>query len=234
MTDNFILKCKKREATGRRKVSQLRKNKLTPAVVYGSGSENTPIEIETGVLIKAYEQTGESSIIDLVIDENDPINVIIKDVQRDPLTDEIAHLDFHQVRMDQVIRSEVELVFIGEAPAVRNLGGTLVKNITEIEVECLPAVLPSEIEVDISTLKTFDDTIRVHDIIVEQGVTILLTPEQTVVSVAEPRSDEELKALEEDVVEDVDSVASESGEKEDDDESGEKEDGKKPEEKENS
>ena len=119
------------------------------------------------------------------------------------MTDKYTHVDFFQVRMDEEIETEVELNFVGESPAVKEQGGILVKNISEITVKCFPGDLPSEINVAISVLKTFDDRICIKDLKISPKVKIDLEPETVVALVEEPRSEAELAGLSEKVEADV-------------------------------
>ena len=109
------------------------------------------------------EEAGRSVLIDLEID-GEKRKVLIHDFQKHPLTNRFIHIDFYQVKMDEEIEANVEIVFVGEAPAVKELGGVLLKTMDEVLVRCLPADLPKEIKVDLSTLKTFDDRIFVKDL----------------------------------------------------------------------
>ena len=104
--------------------------------------------------------------------------------QKDVFTARPRHIDFYQVRMDEEIEAEVELVFKGESAAVKELGGVLVKNMDAIEVKCFPGDLPSEIEVDITPIKTFDDYIYVKDLPVSEKVEVLVDPETVVAMVS--------------------------------------------------
>jgi len=196
-----------RKATGN-KLKVLRKKGFIPAIVYGAGHKNIPIEVDYHEFEKAFKQTGESTIIKLKIG-NQAKNVLIHDVAREPVGDRFIHIDFYQVRMDKAITAEVGLVFEGEAPAVKNLEGVLVKNITEVEVEALPKDLPHEIKVDISALKTFDDHIKIKDLKLPLGVKVLAEPEEVIASVIPPRTKEELEELEEKPEEVVEPAAAE-------------------------
>lgn len=198
------LNAKVREVLGR-KVKSLRKKGIIPAVIYGLKAKSIPLEIDYSKFEKTFKEAGESTVIKLKIG-NEAKNVLIYDVARDPVSDKFIHIDFYEVRMDKPITTEVPLVFEGEAPAVKNLEGVLVKNITEIEVEALPANLPHEIKVDISALKTFDDLIHIKDLKIPDGVKISVNPEEIVALVSPPRSEEELKALEEEVEEKIEEV----------------------------
>lgn len=209
------LNAKIRETLGK-KVKFLRKEGIIPAVFYGAKTKSVPLEIDYSEFEKIYEEAGESTIIKLKIKDKkgQPMagqpkadkNVLIYDVAKDPVSDKFIHIDFYQVRMDKLITTEVLLVFKGESPVIEIEEGVLNKNITEVEVEALPANLPREIEVDISILKTFDDLIYIKDLKVSEGVKILAEPEEVVASVIPPRSEEELAALEEEVEEKVEEV----------------------------
>lgn len=189
-----------------RKTNKGRKSGLVPAVIYGRGIETKSLWVKDLELARLIKQSGESTMISLSIDGKDNRNVIIYDIQEDPLRGNYRHIDFFQVRMDEEIETEVELAYVGESPAVKELGGVLVKSINSVEVQCLPADLPSEIEVDISALKTFEDYIYIKDLKISPKVKIDLDPETVVALVTPPRSEEELQQLEEKVEADVSKV----------------------------
>lgn len=205
MPEQYLLQAHVRTMTGR-KVRQLRQNGFIPGILYGHGIKNVALSFPAHAFTRLYEDAGESSLVDLVVDDREPVKVLIHETWRDPLTNAIAHVDLHQVRMDEKIRAEVEIVFQGTAPAEKELGGILVKNLTHLAVECLPRELPHNFIVDISSLKTFDESIRVKDLHLPASLNIQTDPQETIVSVAPPRSEEELAALNEVVVEDVAAV----------------------------
>ncbi len=165
-------------------------------VLYGKGINNEMLWVDKKIFNKVYEEAGESTILKLSLEKDGERNVIIKDVQKDILTGAPIHVDFYQVRMDEEIEAEVELEFVGESPAVKELGGVLVKNMDKIEIKCLPGDLLSKIEVDISRIKTFDDYIYVKDLSIPEKVEISVDPGTVVAMVSEPRSEEELADLE--------------------------------------
>ncbi|NTU67068.1 MAG: 50S ribosomal protein L25 [Candidatus Moranbacteria bacterium] len=203
--DKVKLEAKTRDVFGR-KVNKGRKEGLVPAVVYGRGVESSSLWVNALDLKRLLKSAGESTVIDLAIDGKDHRNVLIYGMQKNPLSGAYSHIDFFQVRMDEEIETEVELSFVGEAPAVRELGGIFVKSIDAVTVKCLPADLPSEIEVDIASLKTFDDHICIKDLKISSKVKIELEPETVVALVSPPRSEEELSGLEEKVEADVTKV----------------------------
>jgi len=199
------LKSKTRDVTGR-KVKIQRKKGLLPAVIYGNKFESRNLWLNYPEFKKAYAQTGESTILELDIDGKSKANVLVYDVQVDPISGKFSHVDFFHVRMDQKIETEVPLEFIGESEAVKALGGVLLKSLDNVQVSCLPADLPAKIEVDISALKNFDDVIKVGDLKISEKVKIEVELDTVVANVAAPRSDEEMAKLEEKVEEDVTKV----------------------------
>jgi large subunit ribosomal protein L25 len=207
MTEKVKLSATKRDVFGR-KTNKGRKEGLIPAVVYGRGIKSESLWVKNLDFSKLVAKSGESTMIELEIDGKNDRNVIIYETQEDPIRGNYIHIDFFQVRMDEEIETEVELVYINEevAPAVKELGGVLVKNMDAITVKCLPGDLPSEISVDVSKLATFDDRITVADLDISDKVEIEIDPETVVALVSPPRSDEELTKLEEKVEMDVTKV----------------------------
>lgn len=213
MSQSLSLHVTKRSENGRKAMQVLRKNQQVPAVVYGPEVKSQPLTVHPVEFERIYAQAGESTFIDLTVDDAQPIKVLIHDVQRDPLKHTVSHVDFRQIKMSEKMHAEVELLFEGESPAVKKMGGILMKTLTHIEVECLPNDLPHHIVVDISAIKDFETSIHVRDLTLPTGVTPLTDEENTIASVSAPRSEEELKALDEAVSEDVAAVEV-AGEKE--------------------
>ena len=190
------LNVKARTVTGG-KVNRLRYKGQIPAVVYGHGLKNQNITVAALEFNKLFKEAGESSMVDLKIDDKKPIQVLIHDLQYEPVKHTIRHIDFYQVNVTEKITAEVKLKFVGESPVVKGQGGVLVAPITKVKIECLPKDLIHELGVDISSLKTFDDTIRIKDLIIPTGIEILAVIDQVIVLVEAPRSEEEIKKLEE-------------------------------------
>lgn len=168
-----------------------------PAVVYGPGVEPVSLSVSYNDFQKLYNEAGESTLVDLSIDGGKSVKVLIQDVQYHPLTQKMRHVDFRQIRMDKEIETAVELVFIGVAPAIKELGGTLSTPMSEINTKCLPDKLLSSFEVDLSLLKTFDDSIYVKDLKLPEGVICLDNPEALIAKVAPSLTEDQIKALEE-------------------------------------
>lgn len=181
------------------KVADVRTNGRIPGVVYGGDRTGaTSFSVLYNEFEKVYNEAGESTLIDLNLEgESNPVKVIVKDVQYDPMKGTIMHVDLKQVKMGEEMEATVELNFIGEAPAVKELGGTLVKSLESVDIKCLPQHLIGEIEIDLSVLKTFDDSIKVGNLPVPSTVTILTDMDTMVATVSAPISEEEFKKMEE-------------------------------------
>ena len=205
------IKSKKRILLGK-KVKSLRREGIIPAVVYGGKEGATPIELDLKEFSKVFKTAGETTLIKLLVEE-EVKNVLVHDISRDSITEEISHVDFYEVKMDEKITAKVPLIFIGDAPAVIDLGGVLIKAMQELEVRALPADLPHQIEVDVSQIKTFDDNILVKDIKLPKNVEILEHLETSVAAVIPPRSEAELEALKGEIEEKVEEVKVEAEEK---------------------
>lgn len=194
-TVKIELEASKRDVLGHR-VSQLRKNGLLPAVLYGKGQEPVSVQVDVKNFHKTLKVAGESTLVYLnVAGQSHP--TIIHDVTRDPITDEVLHADFYKVNLSEKIKAHVPVEFIGESPAVKSLGGVFVRNVNELEVEALPTDLPHEISVDISILANLNDKITVSDVQKALGSKVELTAEDKdaiVAMVQEPISEEELQA----------------------------------------
>jgi len=192
----YTISANQRQEMGR-KNWKLREEGKIPAVVYGFEMEPQNIELNRNDFVKLYNTAGESSVIDLSIKDGKTISVIVQDFQRDPITGFVTHADFRAIDLTKPIEAEVKLSFEGEAPAVKSMGGTLVRSIERLPIRALPKNLISSITVDLTQLVTFDDIIRVSDLALPTGVEANEEAERTIALVMAPRSEEEMAALDE-------------------------------------
>lgn len=202
--EQIVLKAQDRKAV-KNQVKILRKNNQVPGVVYGHGVPSRNIVVDLIEFGKVYKKAGASSLIDLQLG-NETLKVLVKEYQLHPLKTIFTHFDLYQVRMDEELEAEAKVVAIGEAPAVKEFGGILVKNMPTLTIRCLPKDLVGEISVDVSILKEIGKVIHIKDIPVPSGVKILGNPNDVVVTVIAPRSEEEISAASGTVVEDVTQV----------------------------
>jgi len=185
-----------------------RKQGKVPAVLYGPGVKNLSLEVDAKDFDKVLKEAGESSLIGLTVDSK-KYSVLVHDMERDSLSQNIIHIDFYQPKLDVEIEAGIPLVFEGESLAVKDLGGTLVKNIHELEVKALPQNLPHEIRVSLDKLKTFEDNITVGDLSLPENVKAVKAPDEIIVSVVQPQKvEEELEKPIEENVEGVEKVES--------------------------
>ena len=176
------------------KAKKIRKNGFVPAVIYGAGAQSQSVKVKETDFKRVFDSAGESHLIDLAIGSKPSVKVIVKDIQKHFLKDNIIHVDFYQVDMKEKITTEIPLNFIGESKAVKELGGTLIKSIDSINVECLPGDLVDKIDVDLSSLNNFHDFIRLNDLKMPKGMELVSHSDEIVVSIAPPVKEEVIEA----------------------------------------
>ncbi len=204
MGDTEKLVAKERNIIGK-EVKALRRDGMTPVVIYGGDRKPMPLEVDTHDFDLLYRKAGGNTIVAIEIEKADGSkekkNVLIHRVDIHPVTSKILHADLLQIKMDEKITTTVPLKFIGDSVAVIEQSGSLLTPTDEIEIECFPADLPHEIEVDIAPLVDFDAVIHVSDLSIPENVTVITDPEAVVAHVEAPRSEEELEELETPVAE---------------------------------
>ena len=191
-TQKIELQAQKRIVLGA-KVEKLRKDGVLPAVLYGKGQEALSLQVPLKDFERVLKSAGESTLVYLNLDGAE-YPTIIHDVSRDPVKGAPVHADFYKVRLDEKVRANVPVVFIGVSLAVKDLSGIFVRNVNELEVEAFPQNLPHEITVDISLLARFGDQILLRDVNAGDGVKVLGKEDEIVATVQAPKSEEEIAA----------------------------------------
>ena len=199
--DQIELTVSNREILGK-KVRFLRRQGITPAHLFGHGIESMALQCDTVGLRHVLAEAGKTRLINLKVDsEKKSHTAMVREVQLEPRTGEIIHVDFYQVQMAEAIKVEVPIILIGEAPALKQKENMLVHELSTLTVECLPAKIPDSIEVDITSLTEADQAVRVKDIKLDEGVSILHDPEVFLARISSRPREEVEEAVEEEVVE---------------------------------
>lgn len=175
------------------KLDTLRRSGKMPAVFYGKVEKSTPISVSERDFKKILREAGESTIVTLDV-EGEKKEALIHDIDVDPVTGAFRHADFYVVEKGKAVQVHVPIEFDGVAPAVKELGGVLVKVLHELEIEAMPKDLPHEIKVSVETLVTFESQLHAKDIVLPSGVTLITDPEEVVVLVAQPKEEKEEEA----------------------------------------
>jgi large subunit ribosomal protein L25 len=197
--DKIELNVASREILGK-KVKHLRRQGITPVHVFGHGIESLALQCDTRELERVLSQAGQTRLINLKLaKEKKPRTVVVREFDRDWHQGQLVHVDFYQVKMEEKIRLEVPVVLLGEAPALKSKINMLDHELGTFTVECLPAKIPSSIEVDISSLTELDQAIRVRDITLDKDITVLNNPDLVVAKI----SFRPVEKVEEKVVEEV-------------------------------
>ncbi len=179
--EQIILNAEMRHMTGTPAARKLRDKGLVPAVVYAKREEPVHLTVNYHEFVKLLHKHGENAIIELQINKgNESIKktVLIKEIQDDTIRKGVYHIDFLQIKLTDKIRIRIPLITRGneEAPGIKE-GGILEYILREVEIECLPANIPKEITIDVSSMK-IGDIIHVKDLAIDSGVTIINAPEQ--------------------------------------------------------
>ncbi len=186
----FTLKATKRD--GAVKITDLKDKGEIPAVFYGGKNKTaTPVSVSLNEFKKVWRDAGESSTVKLALGAGADLDVLIHDVQTDPLSGSPIHADFLVVDMNKVLQVSVPLEFTGVSQAVKSGLGSLVKVMHEVEIEALPKDLPHSLNVDISKLVDVDSNIFVSDIVLPKGVTMVTKAEEVVAAIAVQKEEKE-------------------------------------------
>lgn len=171
-------------------VDAVRAQGKIPAVFYGPKAPTTSISVNEIDFIKVWKQAGESSVITLT-GADEEHDALIHELDRDPVTGKIRHADFYVIEKGKKVKVGVPIEFVGVSAAVKDLGGSLIKVVHELEIEAMPKDLPHNIEVDITSLATFDDQIKAGDIKLPSGVSLAVEPEEVIALVNAPKEEVE-------------------------------------------
>lgn len=205
-----VVKAANRTERKKGPIGRLRKSGRIPAVVYGQDT-NLTLSVDAHDFTNVFRHITESTIITLQTDQGD-LDVLIKEYDEDLLTGKLRHVDFYEVASGKLLRTHIQVHVTGNSKGVRE-GGILDVSLHELEVECLPRDIPEEFSVDITALD-IGDAVHVSDIPVPEGVRILNSPEQVVVSVVHARVEVPATEVEEAAGEDEAAASEESTERE--------------------
>lgn len=186
--EKIRLKAKVRKDFGR-KVKLLRKKGVLPANIYGKKIKSEPIQIDLKEFLDVYKQVGDTGL--LYINERP---VLVANIQKDPVSDTLLHIDFHQVDLKEKVEAKVPIELIGESPAEKQSIGTVVQYLNEIEVESFPTDLPDKFEVDISKLAEVDQMVHVKDLSFDKSKIEVKTDLEEILVKVEPPQKEEVVA----------------------------------------
>jgi large subunit ribosomal protein L25 len=179
-----------------KKVRFLRRDGITPVHVFGHGIEPIAVQCDTVELQKVLARAGKTSIVGLKLDKAKKVrNVMVREVQKEPRTGELLHVDLYQIRMEEKLKVAVPITLVGEAPALKLKENFLSQELNTMTIECLPDRIPNHIDVDLSGLVEADQTIHVQDIVLGDGITILNHPEQLIVKISIRHIEKEVEAV---------------------------------------
>ncbi|MCX6705895.1 MAG: 50S ribosomal protein L25 [Candidatus Woesebacteria bacterium] len=186
--EKITLKAKVRKEVGR-KVKLLRKEGILPANIYGKKIKSESIQIDLKEFLDVYKKVGDTKLF--YINERP---VLVANIQKNPVSDALLHVDFHQVDLKEKVEAKVPVELTGESPAEKQSIGTVVQYLNEIEVEALPTDLPDKFEIDISKLTEVDQSIHVKDLPYDKSKIEVKTDLEEILVKVEPPQKEEIVA----------------------------------------
>jgi large subunit ribosomal protein L25 len=193
------LKADRRETTGKA-TRRLRRQGRLPAVVYGQRAAAS-VELDTHEFERVYARSGKTQLIDLVVGSGRPSKVLVKEVQISPRYNTLLHVDFHQVSLRERLQVDVPVSVTGEAEPVRAGEADVLQVLHSVRVECIPTKIPEVVEVDISGLGEVDAAVRLSDLRLPEGVSVVGDPDEVIVKLAARRvaagAEEEAPSVEE-------------------------------------
>lgn len=161
----------------------------------GHGIDSLSLQCDTANLRQVLEQAGSTHLVDLKIGkERKNRSVLVKDVQVEPMSGEILHVDFYEVKMKDKVKMDVPLLTIGESPLLKLKGNILVQDVHSVSVECLPADIPDHFEINLEELVEVGQTVRVGDLTVPEEVSVMNEDDQMILKIvaqALPKEEEE-------------------------------------------
>lgn len=172
------------------KVKHIRKQGLLPATIYGKNIRSESVSVPLGDFTNTYDKAGETGLIELSL-EGKVRPVLIHNVQKHPISGELLHAELMQVNLKEKVHTRVPIDFVGTAPAVSDKVGTLLELLDELEIEALPTDLPEKISVDVSGLAEVNQEIKVKDVTVPAGITVLTDKDVSLVRIGELITQEE-------------------------------------------
>jgi large subunit ribosomal protein L25 len=182
----------RRLITGKQ-VKSLRREGLVPAIIYGHKIDPILISLDAREASHILPALTSSQLLEVNL-EGISHNVLVREKQRHPVNGHLLHVDFQEISMTERLRTNVQIDYFGDAPAIKNYNGIVVTNLEEVEIEALPANLPERILVDLKVLKGIGDVIRVKDIHLPAEVEVLNDPDEIVAIVTPPAMEEEVVA----------------------------------------
>jgi large subunit ribosomal protein L25 len=192
------LKASTRELLGKRSRRLYGQGKLA-AVVYGHNTKPTPLTLERLEFQKVFVKSGRTHLVDLVVDGSRTEKVLVREIQTHPRRLGPIHVDFYQVNLEEKITVEVPIHLVGESAAVKRGDADILQPLHSLRVECLPSDIPEAFEVDLTPLEEIESELRISDLKVPKGVTVLIDPEELVVKIIKKREmkvEEEVPAVE--------------------------------------
>jgi large subunit ribosomal protein L25 len=201
-----------------KKVKNIRNAGLVPAEIYGRGFENQSIQVDGKILSQLLEDAGSTNLITIKVGSKKPVSTLARNIQYSPVKRDLLHVDFYAVIMDETVSVTIPIHLVGESVLVKDEDAVLVTGINSLDIEALPADLPESVEVDLTVIESFNDSISVADLSLPEGVIIHSSLESMIATYQPPRlveeEEEDTELLEEGIEGEEGEVEEDEGEEE--------------------
>lgn len=207
-----VLRAQGRAVAGKGAARQIRRMGRIPGIVYGKGKDNVQVSLDAGEFNRLLATTGVGQLVNLEVVVGDEVQsrpTLLKDVQYDPVVGDVLHVDFHEVALDEPIKTFVEIVLVDEGEGTTRDGGIVSQLLREIEVECLPTNIPDQVSVNVTGL-SIGDSVTVGDLEKLPGVEFITPVEEIVVTVTAPTTE----VVEEETADEAEEATEEADEEE--------------------
>jgi len=176
--DKFVLELKDRQLVGK-KVERLRREGITPVHMYGPGIDSRSLQVPTRELLAVLQTAGSTIPISIVIDGGDEHLTFIREVQWEPVSGELLHVDLLRAELTRLITVSVPLTLVGESPAAKESGGALVQYLYSIDIEALPLDIPASLELDVSAIAALETILRAGDVSIPPKSSMVTNPSES-------------------------------------------------------
>jgi large subunit ribosomal protein L25 len=193
MSEELSIEVQPRDQIGSGAARRLRREGIVPAVVYGGGRDTVPISVDSRVLRDLFREAGSDNavfVLKLAGGSGKKRHCMVHEIEVDPITRKILHIDFLRIDLTEKVKVMVQIELTGVPAGVRNEGGILDTVLREVEVECLPTVIPRHLEADVTELN-IGQHVEAGELVLPEGVVLLEDPHRVLASVVAPRLPEE-------------------------------------------
>jgi large subunit ribosomal protein L25 len=187
MSTKVELAAVKRGETGKGAARRIRSAGRVPAVVYGKDLDAMPLTVDGHEALRLFQSIStENTIVSLAVEGEEEMDILVREIQSHPFRTELIHMDFYQIQKGVAIEVDIPVLLMGTSEGVRTGGGIMDQVVHEIRVKCIPSLIPTSFEIEVTALEV-GDSLHVSDIMIDEDVELITDLERTICTVALPK-----------------------------------------------